>query len=690
SEALAFVQALRAGLKGEQVGGEWSDLVKDLRDHRGESVVVAGGHLPEAVHAAVCLLNEEIGALGRTLSWNSAPSSLAVDGPGEIESALAEGVDVLVCLGVNPVYDWPGGGFEKLLKQAKLSVGHGLFEDETLSACDIALASSHNLESWNDAVGRFGIESLCQPVIGPLYESRQEAESLLKWTQLLAKQKGGDQKIGEIEDWHNYVQSQWQRRHFPKAKESQTLWEEALRTGVSVTLIETRRPRMRSSEAEQLAASGAEQGGEYELLILPDYGVYDGRFANSSWLQELPDPVTRLVWDNAAMVSPATAKKLGVSEGDLDHGDVVGDMLEITAGGKAIELGILIVPGMADGVIATTLGYGRTKGGEVGTGQGMNVAGWLGKGSQSESPWCRLDVGAKKSAQRYAMVRTQKTFDMGERAIALDGTVEEYERDRKNFIKHKKHMPAAANLYNDHDYSKGYQWAMSIDLNKCVGCNACVSACQAENNVAVVGKEECGKGREMHWLRIDRYHEGDSSNPKVHQQLMLCQHCENAPCETVCPVNATAHSPEGLNEMIYNRCVGTRYCANNCPYKVRRFNFFDYTQRNQRAAEQELLFNPQVTVRSRGVMEKCTFCVQRINAAKYTARNSGDESAIGELQTACQQVCPAGAIVFGDKNNPASKTAERLGTDLNYYVLEELNVKPRVGYMAQIRNPVSG
>jgi len=571
SETLALVQALRKAVAGHSkelealAGGDiLKALASDLSSHHGTSVVVAGGHLPEAVHAAVALLNEELGNIGETLSWNSSPASLPVSDVADIAKAIEGGVDVLICLGVNPVYDWAGGGFESLLTKAKLSVGHGMYANETVSACTIGLASSHNLESWNDAVARAGVESICQPVIHPLFDSRQEAESLLIWA------KGLGNKI-KAKDWHDFVAKQWLARN--------GAWEDSLRSGVAIGKDKSGKASLDKSAAEGLASQSLPAAGAFELLVLPDGGVYDGRFSNNSWLQETPDPVTRLVWDNAVMVSAATAKKLGVSEGELASGDVVGDMVEIKVGGGAVALGVLIVPGVADGVVVTTSGYGRTKAGHIGgdgtNRVGYNVASLIGTDSGGR---VSFSAAVSKSSGGYALVRTQKEFDMHDRPIALDGTLAEF-KAQPDFVDHRRHIPEHVDIYAGHDYSTGYQWAMNIDMNKCTGCQGCVTACQAENNIPVVGKDECANGREMHWMRIDRYHVGDEENPTVHQQPMLCQHCEDAPCESVCPVNATSHSPEGLNDMVYNRCVGTRYCANNCPYKVRRFNFFDYQKR---------------------------------------------------------------------------------------------------------------
>ena len=645
-------------------------MVEDLVGQRGAGLVVAGGHLPESVHATVVLLNEQLDAPGNTLLWSKTTAALPVSDTTEIEAAFGDGVDVAICLGVNPVYNWPGGNFGEMLGRAKLTVGHGLYLDETLLACGLALPSHHNLESWNDAAPRDGVNSICQPVIAPLFDTRQEAESLLVWTRELSS---ADDPIRACEDWHAYVREQWQSGPVSKGG-----WEQRLRDGGLFAAETANRPTLNRDIATQLAGQ-TQTSGAYELVLQPHHAIHDGRFANNGWLQELPDPVSKLVWDNAAGMSPRTAEKLGVVEGDL---------VAVAVGKQTVELPVLVQPGTAEGVISLTLGHGRVAGGSVAVeAGGVNVARLLG----AENPGApRLALKAKvtKAAGRHVLVRTQKQFSMHDRPIVLDGTLEEY-RHEADFVKHKRHLPEPVDMYEPVDYSKGHKWALAIDLGSCVGCGACVTACQAENNIPVVGREECGKGREMHWIRIDRYHAGDPDNPKVHHQPMLCQHCDNAPCENVCPVNATTHSPEGLNEMVYNRCVGTRYCANNCPYKVRRFNFLRYQEARLSDPVQELAFNPQVTVRGVGVMEKCTFCVQRVNEAKFKASNENTLVKDGDVRTACQQACPAQAIVFGDLNDPDSRIAKLRSSGRAFHVLEELNVKPNVTYLAKVRNPHS-
>ncbi len=687
----ALANALRAAVGGDRTAlaafstshhvdaDAVNALADDLNASRGAALVVSGSHLPESVHAAVALLNDALGAPGHTLVWNASPATLPVSNLADVEAAMKQGPDVVICLGVNPVYDWPGGGFEALLKKAKLSVAHVSHPDETASLCSLSLPSCHNLESWNDAQPRDGLMTLCQPVIAPLFDARQEAESLLTWTKALA---GQDDPIQQAGDWHGHLERRWQRRLVADGTESvatlrKRAWEGALHDGLHGKAIASTLPSLNQAAAESLATVTGSVGG-HELVILPHHALHDGRHANNGWLQELPDPVSKLVWDSAVSMCRTDAVKLGVAEGDL---------LSVKVGGRSVELPVLVQRGMAEGVLAVTLGYGRTAGGKIiEEAGGTNISPLIGG---DDAPRLAHGVQLSKAAGSHKLVRTQAEFSMHERPIVLDGNLAEY-RHAADFVKHKgPHVPKA-DLYEAFDYSKGHKWGMSIDLGACVGCNACVTACQAENNIPIVGREECDNGREMHWIRIDRYEDGGVDDPTISPHPTLCQHCDNAPCENVCPVNATTHSPEGLNEMVYNRCVGTRYCANNCPYKVRRFNFLRYQQAQLRDPVQELAFNPQVTVRGVGVMEKCTFCVQRINEVKFAAANVDAPLPPDAMQTACQQTCPAQAISFGDLNNPASEAAKLRASGRAYHVLEELNVKPNVTYLARVRNPHAG
>jgi molybdopterin-containing oxidoreductase family iron-sulfur binding subunit len=655
---------------------------------------VAGEHQPQIVHAAVALINEALQSPGNTQVWNRRPASLEVSDPAKVEAELNKGVDVLIMLDVNPVYDWPGGGFSALLNKAKLSIGYGLYNDETISTCDYSLPQTHNFESWSDAAPRAGLQSLCQPVIAPLYNARQGAESLLMW---IKAHQTDSKRIADAEDWHSFVKSRWTARFMRQnnaadPQKLQTFWEAKLRDGFWEQKVESALPKLNSAKARGLFTS-AVKTGPFEVVIRPHHAVYDGRFTNNGWLREWPDPVSKLVWDNAASISPATAAKLSIQEGD--H-------LQVGTHGGSVTMAALIQPGMADSVVALSLGHGRISGGTlVAEAPGVGVAPLLGN-KLLGAPQLSYDAAVQKIAGHTTLVRTQNEFSMREninskdnlklRPIVQDISLDEYHH-AADAVKHKHHLPAPTDLYEPIDYSKGHKWAMSIDLNRCTGCSGCMVACQAENNIPIVGKEECDNGREMHWIRLDRYEDYEEAdletkeNPTVRTQPMLCQHCDNAPCENVCPVNATTHSPDGLNEMAYNRCVGTRYCSNNCPYKVRRFNFLRYQKAQLRDPVQELAFNPQVTVRGVGVMEKCSFCVQRINTARYDAQNNDKPLKDGAFQSACQQACPAGAIVFGDMNAAKSQVARAHQSQRSFFVLEELNVKPNVAYQARVRNP---
>ncbi len=673
-DALAFVQALRKARAGAadalatfagEGGADRRVLEALVSDLGGGAVVLAGAHLPPSVHAAVALLNDELGAYGSRLRFEP-EAPLAPTPMNELLADLEAGPDVALLLGVNPVYDSPA--LADALAKVKTVVAHGLTRSETLEAAALALPSAHNLESWNDAAPTHGVRALCQPQIRPLYEGRQEAESLFAWAKALRP----DGALKDVEDWHA-----WLRKRWTSTLPSDISWDEALRRGWVGEPSTAPSPPLDRGRAEGMAKAGGADGGEgFDLVLLPDPSVYDGRFAGNAWLQELPNPVTKLVWDSAAALHPATAASLGVSEGDW---------IRITVGGRETSFPVLVQPGTAKGVVAATLGRGRRAGAGVGNDVGTSAAPLLGT---NEAP--RFATGAAvtkdKSRANYLLVRTQGSFSQHGREVALAGTTTEYD-ENPSFVKQLTKVPRMTDLSKKWDYSHGYKWEMAIDLSLCTGCNACVIACQAENNISVVGKEECGNNREMQWMRIDRYESGDESNPDIVQQPMLCQHCENAPCEMVCPVNAAAHSPEGLNEQVYNRCVGTRYCNNNCPYKVRRFNYLAYAEKNITDPVQELHYNPQVTVRSRGIMEKCTFCLQRINAGKFAASNDGRTVRDGEIKTACQQACPASAIVFGNVNDKTGEVAAWKADDLAYHALAEIGTRPGIAYLAKVRNP---
>ncbi len=682
--AAAFVEAIRKAV-GDDASGiatfasahgmpleVLANLAKDLKDAQGEAVVLGGAHLPESVHASIALLNDALQAPGKTLLWNARPPAQAATPLDDAVAALKGAGGVAIFLGVNPVYDAPQ--IAPFLQGKALVVGHGLTLNETLAAAHIRLPSAHNLESWNDAAPLPGVMSLCQPMISPLFDGRQEAESLLRWTQALAPNDPGTK---DVADFHDFVRARWRAR---LGGDPVLAWEDALRRGFVGEPQRSAFPALQTVAAQRLAAAAPSvAGGAYDVVVGPHHATGDGRFAGNAWLQELPCPVSKLVWDNVASIAPATAKELGVTEGDW---------ITIRQDGSdsTLELPVLIQPGTAPYTIATSYGQGRTQGAGPGNGVGFAVPPLPGA-----TPRLGLGLRAEKLTQApYTVVRAQKEFSQQERPIVLDGTKDEY-LEHPDFAKHRRHVPELVQMHEEWDYSKGYKWAMAIDLNACTGCNACTIACQAENNISVVGKEEVGMGREMYWIRIDRYERGDEANPIVSQQPMLCQHCDNAPCENVCPVNATAHSPDGLNEQVYNRCVGTRYCANNCPYKVRRFNFYHYAKETLGGPVAELMLQPA----GDGALARRDGEVHVLRAAHQRGEvRRGERRRDGRGRRGAARV-RAGLSrerhrVRGRERPEGAKIAEQRSSTLAYHVLEELNVRPNVTYLARVRNPAPG
>jgi Fe-S-cluster-containing dehydrogenase component len=501
---------------------------------------------------------------------------------------------------------------------------------------------------------------------------------------------------GEDRSGYGLVRDTWGA--FLGAGEFDTAWNRVLHDGLLAgSELPEVVPAIAGSALTELAAAAAAPApadGELEVVFLPSPSLHDGRFANDAWLQELPDPLTKLTWDNPALVSPTTADSLGLANED---------MVRIDYGGRSLEAAVWILPGLMDGVVALTLGYGRSHAGRVGTGVGVNAFTLRGSAAPGFDGGARLT----RLGRRYALSATQEHGSMEGRPIVRESTLAALQAARASegvadgaHAEEQPHAPAGllsrhgvfpldphhGSLWKEHAYDKGPQWGMTIDLNACIGCNACMVACQSENNVPVVGKDQVARGREMHWLRVDRYFSGEpGGNPDVVFQPVPCMHCEDAPCEQVCPVAATVHDEEGLNVMVYNRCIGTRYCSNNCPYKVRRFNFFNFTKNTPDILQ--LAMNPDVTVRARGVMEKCSYCTQRINRGRIDAKLAGRELADGDVQTACQQACPAAAIEFGDLRDRSSRVVAAKADPRNYELLGELNTKPRTTYLAKVRNP---
>jgi MoCo/4Fe-4S cofactor protein with predicted Tat translocation signal len=659
-------------------------LVDDLIANKGYGIIHAGRSLSEDVHVAVNILNE---ALGNTALYVTSTKpvvhqtfSSKAEWLGLIEKMANGEVDILINYDSNPVYHLPSDyGFTDAVKHVPTVVTLSELDSETSHESHYVLPINHTFESWGDAQTRTGFYSLQQPVIAPLLDTRQKEEILLRWMP--------DAEATDDNLYHRYLLDHWENVIYTKVRRSvdfKTFWYAALHDGVITDRADSRSlSRVNAGALAGIEFPAAREG--FTLILQESYFLGDGRFANNGWLQEIPHPVSKIAWDNYAAISDASAKKLSVKNNDL---------VKVEINGRSLNLPVFVQPGMADNTVAVMLGYGRTKTAVVADNVGFNANLLMSKDSR-QSPWVYTGVTVTKARGTYRVVSTQEhhAFDVPliqdihyKRHIIQEGTLEKYNQN-PDFLDEYKHD--LFSITTQKEYT-GVKWAMAIDMNKCIGCADCVTACNVENNVPVVGKDQVQVGREMHWIRIDRYYSGTPEEPKIAMQPMLCQHCDKAPCENVCPVVATTHSEDGLNQMVYNRCVGTRYCSNNCPYKVRRFNFFNFRDHFRRGYYRselvELVNNPEVTVRSRGVMEKCTFCVQRISDARETATSEGRPLKGSDVRTACQDACNAEAIVFGDMNDPESKIAKYRDHNLGYVVLEELNVRPNVTYLAKLRN----
>ena len=661
------------------------------------SVVMVGRHLDTRTHALGVMLNQVLGAIGdgriidprRALPFSNAKNT----GIEQLKTEMRSGaVGVVIFADVNPAYAL-GNEFRDLIARVLYRFSLAQYADETSKACSIFVPVNHYLEAWGDARMLDGSEAVVQPLIAPLNDGQPSLGDTL-----MGIARALDAKHFEgTASWYDYVKARWREERFPSSGRASFdgYWTETLRDGRADAAVSPGTASWNpASVAELLRGSASAKRPETSTLslgLLPSFALSDGRHANLGWLMELPDPVTKVTWDNVAMMSARTAARLGVGNGDVVR-------LKTTA--ATVDLPAFVQPGLAENTLITTVGFGRSEGGRVAAGQGVNVYGLT--GAIDSIGYVRAEI--QKTGEKYPIATTQEhhslsgdaLFDIDRSDIVKEGTLAAFIADPASL--YAKDLPVYGTERNTdrpisvttpHDYSAGHRWGMTIDTSACVGCNACVIACVSENNIPVVGKEQVMRGREMHWIRIDRYYAGPPDEPRTLLQPMLCQHCEKAPCENVCPVAATTHSPEGLNEMTYNRCVGTRYCSNNCPYKVRRFNYLNY--HGEERDPLRMVFNPDVTVRMRGIMEKCTFCVQRINEAKYAAKNDGRERlADGEVHTACQQACPADAIVFGDTNDPASAVSKSRTSDRGYHVLRELNILPSITYKAKIRNTNGG
>lgn len=664
-------------------------LINDLINNQGSSIVYAGSHLPEKVHIAVNLLND---ALGNSKLYNNDSLSSPIlpitefDELKSLTNKMSNGeVAVVIHLNSNPVFNFPSDiNYAEALEKVDTVITLTELENETSVKSNFVLPINQNLESWGDAKTRTGFYSLQQPVISPLYNTRQQEAILLTWI------KGFTEAYSE-KIYHEYLMSNWQVNNYPTLNSKvdfKQFWFASLHDGVVRSNEQVENIGMIDGSASSLLKKDSATNG-FTLHIKESYSLRDGRFANNGWLQELPHPVSKITWDNYAAISPVSAKELGLKNNDL---------IEIKTDYKSLTIPVFIQPGAADNNITIESGYGREVSGTVGTGVGFN-ANKLFKTSNNLTPWLASGVQISKTGGSYKIVTAQTVyaFDQGltkdlpeKRGIIKEGTVNQYLTDPHFMHADKKH--ADYSVYEPKEYP-GLKWGMSVDMNKCLGCGDCVIACNVENNIPVVGKDQVDNGREMHWIRIDRYYSGTAEDPKISNQLMLCQHCDQAPCENVCPVVATTHSPDGLNQMVYNRCVGTRYCSNNCPYKVRRFNYFNFRDHFRDSFQESPVFalmqNPEVTVRSRGVMEKCTFCIQRISEERSDAIKENRVLKGSDVKTACQEACGTNAIQFGDINNKDDEFYKFRNHELGYYVLEELNIKPNVTYIAKLRNTQS-
>ncbi len=806
SEVEAFARALAAklGVAGvtapaelPELAKQWIDpLAADLTAHKGTAVVIAGDHQPPAVHLLAHAINEKIGAVGQTITFTepiepAPPEAVAgrvkngSEGLAELVNEMRAGqVELVVFVDVNPVYDAPADlEFAQALDKVRTSVHHGLYQDETAGRCNWHVNAAHYLESWGDVRTFDGTATIQQPLIAPLYGGKAPVELVAELVRMASGIMGtaaGQHEVTQT-DSLELVKSTWRAFHggTVKSGDFDAWWQQAVKSGVvpGTAAKPTTVGAVKLDALNDKAFATPSVKG-LEIQFRADLTVYDGRFANNGWLQELPKPVTKLTWDNAAIVSPKTAADLKC---DIrypwtggENGRTQADVVELTLDGRKITAAVLILPGHADGCVTLHAGYGRERAGKLGTGTGFNAY----KLRTTKSPWIAGGLEAKKTGADYLLACTNSYGFMESRRPVRHATVEQFQKDHdfaqippteaaeykeiraltpgteedwerlygkdgpKYPFPHHHHgeektgdhaheaedprliplalYPQYPQKVNGQEASQAYRrWGMAVDLGACTGCAACVAACVSENNTPVVGKDQVTRGRAMHWIRIDRYFTipgtevmsdelggrdhrwtdraaqvQKSAAIRTHFQPMLCAQCEKAPCEVVCPVGATVHSADGLNDMVYNRCVGTRYCSNNCPYKVRRFNFYQFT--DYATESLKLVNNPEVTVRQRGVMEKCTYCVQRIRNAEIEAErefqtrpkdsNGRPRIADGEVVTACQAACPTGAIAFGDLNDTTSQVLRWKAEPHNYGVLAEVGTMPRTSWLAQIRN----
>lgn len=647
------------------------ELVDELMAKQGKSLIISGSN-DSACQQLVNEINYLLGNYGQTIDF-SRQLNIRTGHDDQMARLIHEmqsgEVDALLCYNVNPAYNHPNAeAFVKELSNVGLTISFASHPDETADLVQYVCPDSHFLESWNDAEAKTGFYSLSQPVIPTLFKTRQVQDSLLRWSR-------------DTRDFHSFMQDHWQVNLYGKQDKYSSFddfWNYSLQDGVFELPMDTGREPEPNHDGlrgimEATGISGAPD--DIELQVYESVGLGTGRQANNPWLMELPDPVTKLCWDNVAAISPALAAKLGLATGDVVRIE------------DEVVLPVLIQPGQADDTVSIAGGYGRTISGKVATGVGSNAYPLL----RREPKNFVSSVSIEKTGIIHELAMTQEHHSMEGRAIVRETSLKEYNEDAHAGNELHQHVEEHHTTLYEETKFDGHHWGLAIDLNRCIGCSACAIACQTENNVAVVGKEEVKRRRIMHWIRIDRYFSESPGDPKVYHQPVMCQHCDNAPCENVCPVSATNHSNEGINQMSYNRCIGTKYCINNCPYRVRRFNWFAYVNNqefdfHQNSKLGKMVLNPDVVVRERGVVEKCSFCVQRIQEKKLLAKVEERSLVDGEIKTACQQACPADALVFGDLNDPESKVSRMFKDERNYHLLEELHTLPSVGYLTKVRN----
>ena len=705
SEIELFARAIAAklGLAGSATLSPTAEkfaeaVAKDLQKNHGTSLVVAGEQQSAEVHALAHAINAAVGNAGATVYYTEPVEANPINHADSLHGLAADihkgKVDLLLILGGNPVYDaprdWAFSEFEQKLKKVHTVVHLSSHYNETSEFSHWHIPETHFLETWGDARAFDGTYSVIQPLIAPLYQAHSAFEVLAAFTD-----KPGVTSYDAVRERLKTILG---------GGDAEKNWRKSLNDGVVAGTALAPLAISAKLNPADLPAPKTHSSDELEFVFRPDPTIYDGRFANNGWLQELAKPITKITWDNAALVSPATGQKLGIgrtiaSRGG-EHGQVRSSVVDIELSNGKVTAAAWVVPGQADGVVVLPLGYGRKKAGSTGTNKGFSAYAVR----ASNALWTATGGKLTVTNDEYPIACTQYHHNVEGRTIVGSASLEEYKKN-PNFAHEKDETPPnGLTLYQNFEelgYYKDYKWAMAIDLTKCNGCSACVVACQSENNIPVVGKDQVMRGREMHWIRIDRYYKSgletqkdeDSeipalANPPTYFHPVPCQQCENAPCEQVCPVGATVHSAEGLNDMVYNRCIGTRYCSNNCPYKVRRFNFLRF--QDWETPSLKLMRNPEVTVRSRGVMEKCTYCVQRINNARINAEKEnggiGREIRDGEIVTACEQACPSEAIVFGNANDRNSRVSKLRAQQRNYNMMGELNARPRTTYLGAVRN----